>query len=259
MSLSGKVALVTGASAGIGAAVAQALAEAGAHVLLADIDEAGLRRVQSGIGDEQAQFRRTDVSDPAAMQAAVDDAVRHWGGLDIAILNAGIEGVVAPITDYPVERFDQVVAVNLRGVFLGLKSAAPAIAARGGGAIVVMSSVAGVQGTPGLSAYTASKHAVIGLMKCAALELAPHNIRVNSVNPGPIETQMMRSIEEGLSPGQAEAVHGSLARAIPLQRYGSAEEVARLTVFLASDAGAYCSGGIYMVDGGMTAGRAAGA
>jgi NAD(P)-dependent dehydrogenase (short-subunit alcohol dehydrogenase family) len=241
MSLSGKVALVTGASAGIGAAVAQALAEAGAHVLLADIDEAGLRRVQSGIGDEQAQFRRTDVSDPAAMQAAVDDAVRRWGGLDIAILNAGIEGVVAPITDYPVERFDQVIAVNLRGVFLGLKS------------------VAGVQGTPGLSAYTASKHAVIGLMKCAALELAPQNIRVNSVNPGPIETQMMRSIEDGLSPGQGEAVHGALAKAIPLQRYGSAEEVARLTVFLASDAGAYCSGGIYMVDGGMTAGRAVGA
>jgi NAD(P)-dependent dehydrogenase (short-subunit alcohol dehydrogenase family) len=179
-----------------------------------------------------------------------------WGGLDIAILNAGIEGLVAPIVEYPLERFDQVIAVNLRSAFLGIKAAAPAIAARGGGAIVLMSSIAGVQGTPGFSAYTASKHAVVGLMKCAALELAPSKIRVNCVNPGPIETRMMRSIEEGLAPGAGETARSSLAESIPLRRYGTPEEVARLTLFLASDDGAYCTGATYLIDGGMAAGRA---
>jgi NAD(P)-dependent dehydrogenase (short-subunit alcohol dehydrogenase family) len=254
--LNGKVALVTGGSAGIGAAIGHALAAAGARVLLADIDEEGLERTTGDIGAEHAAAITTDVSDPAAMQAAVDEAVGRWGGLDIAILNAGLEGVVAPILDYPLERFDQVMAVNLRGVFLGVKSAAPAIAARGGGAIIIMSSVAGMQGTPGFSAYTASKHAVVGLMRCAALELAPQGIRVNSVNPGPIETRMMRSLEDGMAPGAGQTAHDALAAAIPLKRYGTPEEVARLTLFLASDDGAYCTGGTYLVDGGMTAGRA---
>lgn len=257
--LHGKVALVTGGAAGIGASLGQALAQAGASVLLTDVDEEALERTASALGSDRVAARVVDVCDPEAMQGAIDDAVSRWGGLDIAILNAGIEGQVSPIVDYPVERFDKVIAVNLRGVFLGIRSAAPAIAARGGGSIVIMSSVAGVQGTPGLSAYTASKHAVVGLMKCAALELAVQNVRVNTVNPGPVETRMMRSIEAGFAPGEAETAHAGLAASIPLKRYATPEEVARLTLFLVSDAGAYCNGGIYMVDGGMTAGRSVGA
>lgn len=256
--LKGRTALVTGGAKGIGLAVGQALHEAGANVLLSDLNEAALDVAQSEFGDERMASRRADASDPEEMRAAVTAAVERWGGLDIAILNAGIEGVVRPVIDYPLERFDQVIAVNLRGVFVGLQCTAPAISKQGGGAIVIMSSVAGVQGTPGFSAYTASKHGVVGLMRCAALEFAPQKIRVNSVHPGPIETRMMRSIEEGLAPGEGETVHQSLSQSIPLRRYGTVEEVARLTLFLASDAGAYCTGGIYMADGGMTAGRAVG-
>jgi len=256
LDLAGKVALVTGASAGIGAAVVEALVDAGASVVLADIDAAGLERTAGVLPADRVASIVTDVADSVAMQAAVDLARTRFGGLDIAVLNAGIEGKVANIADYPLETFDRVMAVNLRGVFLGLKQCGPAIAARGGGSIVLMSSVAGVQGTPGFSAYTASKHAVVGLMKCAALELAPQGIRVNTVNPGPIETRMMRSIEDGLSPGEGEAVHQGLAGTIPLKRYGTSAEVARLTLFLVSEAGAYCTGGLYLVDGGMTAGRA---
>jgi NAD(P)-dependent dehydrogenase (short-subunit alcohol dehydrogenase family) len=256
--LKGKTALVTGGARGIGLAVGQALYQAGANVLLTDLDEASLAAARSEIGGERVAARKADASDPDDMRACVAAAVEAWGGLDVAILNAGIEGVVKPIVEYPLDRFDQVIAVNLRGVFVGLQCTAPAIAERGGGAIVIMSSVAGVQGTPGFSAYTASKHGVVGLMRCAALELAPRNIRVNNVHPGPIETRMMRSIEEGLAPGEAETAYRSLSRSIPLQRYGTAEEVARLTLFLASDAGAYCTGGVYLADGGMTAGRAVG-
>lgn len=254
--LLGKTALITGAAEGIGAAIARAMASAGARLVLADVNEDGLKALQQEIGADNADISKTDVSQDHEMAKAVAIATERCGGLDIAVLNAGIEGAVAPITEFPIQTFDKVIGVNLRGVFLGLRHTAKAMSAGSGGSIIIMSSVAGIQGTAGFSAYTASKHGVIGLMKCAALELAPMNIRVNTVNPGPIETRMMRSIEEGFSPGHGDAVHQLLNAGIPLQRYGTSEEVARLTLFLASDAASYCTGGVYTVDGGMTAGRA---
>ena len=189
----------------------------------------------------------------------VQTALERYQGIDILLANAGIEGVVQPIQDYPLEVFDEVMAVNVRGVWLGLKYVIPAMRARGGGSIVIASSTAGIRGAQGLSAYTTSKHAMIGLMRTAALECAPWGIRVNTVNPAPIETRMMRSLEEMRVTGAGRAItveqtKASIAARIPLKRYGAPEEVGRLMLFLASDESSFCTGGVYMVDGGISAG-----
>jgi NAD(P)-dependent dehydrogenase (short-subunit alcohol dehydrogenase family) len=176
------------------------------------------------------------------------------------LANAGIEGSVSPIPDYPIEVFDRVMAVNVRGVWLGIKYVVPVMQARGKGSIVITSSTAGIGGSADMSAYVTSKHAVIGLMRTAALECAPLGIRVNSVNPAPIETRMMRSIEEMRVAGlddpavTVEQAKQAFAARIPLQRYGNPEEVAQLMLFLASDESSFCTGGVYMADGGRSAG-----
>ena len=159
-----------------------------------------------------------------------------------------------PLTEYPEDLFDKVIAVNVRGVFLGLKYLMPAMSSRGGGNIVITSSTAGIRGSSGMSAYIASKHAVIGLMRTAALEGAADNIRVNTVNPAPIDTRMMASIEaqKGLPTGDRS--NRPLAQHMLLQRYGEADEVARLMLFLGSNDSSFCTGGVYMVDGGVSAG-----
>lgn len=248
--LANKVAMITGASGGIGAAAARRFVAEGAQVLLVDLDEAALRAVA---GDSaQMHVWVADVSQPEPMAACVEAAVRRFGGLDIAVLNAGIEGEVKPIPDYDIATFDRVMAVNVRGVWLGLKYCLPALAARGGGSIVITSSVAGISGADNMSAYCASKHAVVGLMRTAALEGAAQNIRVNTVNPAPIDTRMMRSLEAGFMPAQPQAAKAVLAQRIPMQRYGTPDEVADLMLFLASDESRYCTGGIYTVDGGMS-------
>ena len=248
--LANKVAMITGAGGGIGAAAARRFVAEGAQVLLVDLDEAALRAVA---GDSaQMHVCVADVSQPEPMAACVDAAVRRFGGLDIAVLNAGIEGEVKPIPDYDIATFDRVMAVNVRGVWLGLKYCLPALAARGGGSIVITSSVAGISGADNMSAYCASKHAVVGLMRTAALEGAAQSIRVNTVNPAPIDTRMMRSLETGFMPAQPQAAKAALAQRIPMQRYGTPDEVADLMLFLASDESRYCTGGIYTVDGGMS-------
>ena len=176
--LTNKVAIITGASGGIGAAAARRFVAQGARVLLVDRDEAALQAVADG--NAQMGCCVAAVSQPEQMAACVQAAVQRFGGLDIAVLNAGIEGEVRPITDYDIATFDRVMAVNVRGVWLGLKYCIPAIAQRGGGSIVITSSVAGLSGAENMSAYCASKHAVVGLMRTAASECAPLNIRVNT-------------------------------------------------------------------------------
>jgi len=252
--LDGKVAWITGAAGGIGAAVAQLFVAEGATVLLSDLDGEAVVKLAESLGP-RAGAVAADITDPAVNAALVKLAVDRHGGLDIAILNAGIEGVVSPIPDYPVNVFDAVLAVNVRGVFLGLKAAFPAMKARGGGSIIITSSTSGVRGTTGLIPYTASKHAVIGLMKSAALEGAKDNIRVNTVNPAPIETRMMDAIAEGLNAKNPGAARKQMEAGLPFRRYGKPEEVAKLMLFLASSDASYCSGGVYMVDGAVTAGR----
>ncbi|MDQ3033179.1 MAG: SDR family oxidoreductase [Myxococcota bacterium] len=251
--LDGKIAIVTGASGGIGRATAALFVREGASVMLVDRDEAEVRRAAESLESGQAAWFAADVSDPAQTKGYVEATMTRFGGVDVLFANAGIEGRVAPIVDYPVEELDRVLAVNVRGPFLGIQQVAPLMAARGGGSIVITSSVAGVIGSPGLSAYVASKHATIGLMKAAACELAPLGIRVNTVNPGPIENRMMRSIEEQAAPGAGETVKQGFLAMVPMGRYGTNEEIASVALFLASSASAYCTGSVFMADGGFVA------
>ena len=259
--LSEKVALITGGAGGIGQAAARIFTGEGARVALVDRDEAALQSVVSSIGEDKASYVVADVTQPGQVQSYVKAAVERWGGIDIFLANAGIEGAVSPIPDYSFDMFEQVMAVNVSGVWLGLKYVIPAMRERGGGSIVITSSTAGIGGTAGMSAYTTSKHAVIGLMRTAALECAPLGIRVNTVNPAPIETRMMRSLEEMRvaaaddSEVTVERTKQAFAARIPLQRYGDPEEVAKLMLFLASDDSSFCTGGVYMVDGGRSAGN----
>ena len=249
----GKVAIVTGGAGGIGKAAARQFIAEGADVLLVDRDAAALAAAAAEIGSNRLATYVADVTQPESNQGMVQAAVERFGGVDILLANAGIEGVVKTIVDTDVEMFDRVMSVNVRGVWLGLKYVMPEIARRGGGSVVITSSVAGVGGSPGLAPYVTSKHAVIGLMRSAALEGAAQNIRVNTVNPSPVETRMMRSLEEGMAPGNGEVVHASLKQRIPLGRYAEPEDIARLMLFLASPDAEFLTGGVYMADGGMTA------
>ncbi len=258
--LEGKVALITGATGGIGRAAVRLFADEGARVALVDLDETALQEAVQSIGENRASYTVADVTQPDQTQAYVNAAVERWGGIDVLLANAGIEGAMYSIPDYPIEVFDRVMAVNVRGVWLGIKYVVPVMRERGGGSIVVTSSTAGIGGTPDMSAYNTSKHAVIGLMRTAALEGAPFGIRVNTVNPSPIETRMMRSIEEMRvaalddSSVTVDQVKQVTATRIPLERYGNPEEVAQMMLFLASDDSSFCTGGVYMVDGGRSAG-----
>jgi NAD(P)-dependent dehydrogenase (short-subunit alcohol dehydrogenase family) len=247
-----RVAIITGGARGIGLAAARRFTTEGARVLLVDVDEPALKEAAAELGDAATWFR-ADVTRPQEVQRYVEVCVERLGGVDVFLANAGVEGVVKPIVDAPVEAFDHVIAVNVRGVWLGLKYVIPQMAKRGGGSIVITSSVAGIHGYAGVSPYVTSKHAVIGMMRTAALECAPLHIRVNTVNPAPIETRMMRSLEDGFSPGQSAQAKQQILTGIPMGRYGAPEEVADLMLFLASDDSRYCTGGVYMVDGGISA------
>ncbi len=252
----GKTVVVTGAAGGIGRAAVERLASEGAQVVAVDLKQSSLDEVlalaQSAGTDALAVA--ADVSNPADVQNYVDQAVAHFGGVDALFNNAGIEGEVAPIDQYPTDVFEQVLAVNVKGVFLGMKHVVPALRERGGGAIVNTSSVTGLMGNAFIPAYSASKHAVIGLTRSAAQTWGADNIRVNTICPSPIETRMMRSIETGVSPEQPETIKQMMETRIPLGRYGTPEEVAALVAFLCSDDARFINGGIYSIDGGMATG-----
>ena len=252
--LDGKVAIITGGAGGIGGAAARLFAAEGGRVMLVDLDAAALQGIVADIGNDQASCTVADVADSAQTQAYVAATLDRFGGIDIALLNAGIEGRLASIAEMPEEVFDKVIAVNVRGVFLGLKYIMPAMSA-GGGSIVITSSTAGIRAVGGMSAYVTSKHAVVGLMRTAALEGAADDIRVNTVNPSPIDTRMMTSIEEQRGLPTGDRSNRPMAQHTPMKRYGEPEEVARLMLFLGSDDSSFCTGGVYMVDGGVSAGR----
>ena len=250
--LDGKVAVITGAASGIGYAASKLFAEEGAKVLLVDINEDGLRKAEQSIGSERASFIKADVSKPEEVQKYVQTAVDRYGRINVFINNAGIEGVIKPIESYPIEIFDQVIATNVRGMWLGLKYVIP-VMEKTGGSIVITSSVVSMIGLPGASPYVMSKHAVTGMMKNAALELADKGIRVNTVNPAPVETPLMRSVENGMMPGEGDKAKESIIETIALRRYALPEEVAQLMLFLASDESMMCTGAEYLIDGGICA------
>ncbi len=251
--LEGKVAVITGGAGGIGKAVGKLFVAEGADVLLVDLDEQALESACDDIGSNKVSYCVADVTSASDNLAMIETAEERYGGVDVLLANAGIEGDVASIVDYDEDRFDQVMAVNVKGPFLGLKAAIPAISKRGGGSIIITSSVAGINGGPNVAPYVTSKHAVIGLMKSAARECASMNIRVNTVNPSPVETRMMRSLEEGFAPGHAETIREQMRSRIPLGRYAEPEDIAKIMLFLASDDSDFITGSVYMADGGSTA------
>ena len=251
----GKVVVVTGAAGGIGRAAAARFGEEGAHVVAVDLQ-------QSALDDTVALVEQVggtalavpaDVSEAADFTRVAEQATARFGGVDCLFNNAGIEGAIAPLLDYPEETFDRVLAVNVKGVWLGIKALAPLMRARGGGAIVNTASIAGLIGSPTLVAYTASKHAVIGITKSAAKALAGDGIRVNAICPGYIETRMMEAIEAGNNPAAPDAVKQNLIASVPMQRYGRPEEVAAFVTFLCSADASYITGGAFTIDGGRLA------
>jgi NAD(P)-dependent dehydrogenase (short-subunit alcohol dehydrogenase family) len=246
--LDGKVAIVTGAAGGIGGATARLFLDLGAKVMLTDREDAKLCE------SENVPTAAADCTDEAAMEALVAATVERFGRLDMMVANAGIEGALGPVDQLDLDEFERVLRVNVLGVWLAIKHAAPAMKAAGGGAIVALSSVAGAIGFPGMAAYTASKHAVFGLVKVAALELAPAKIRVNAVAPGPIDNRMMQSLGDQLGGSDPQGFRTFLESRVPMGRYGTNEEIAQLIAFLASDAASYCTGGLYLADGGFVAG-----
>jgi NAD(P)-dependent dehydrogenase (short-subunit alcohol dehydrogenase family) len=245
--LEGKAALVTGGGSGLGRASAIALARAGATVTVADVDEQGGKETAALVSEEaggDADFVRADVTQADEVEAMVDKAVARWGRLDCALNNAGTTGVSAPTADYTLDDWNRAIALNLTGVFLCLKYELPAMLERGG-AIVNMASGAGLVGFPGLPAYVASKHGVVGLTRAAALEYASQGVRVNAICPGSTRTPML----EGFMGGD-EQVERMMTRAVPLGRLGRPEEIAAAVVWLCSDAASFVVGHSLAVDGG---------
>ncbi|MBE2249536.1 MAG: SDR family oxidoreductase [Myxococcus sp.] len=250
--LQNKVAVVTGGAGGIGLATVKKFHEAGAKVLLVDLKQEAVDAAVKQLNLTNVKGFAADVSKAADAKAYVKAAVDAFGGLDVVFANAGIEGAVKPIVEYPEEVFDRVLAVNLKGVYLAMREAIPELLKRGGGSIVATASVAGIVGSPGLSAYVASKHAVTGLVKTVANEFGAKGIRVNAIAPGPVDNRMMRSLENQLAPGQGEVVKAGFIGQVPLGRYATNEDVADLALFLAGPRSAYCSGSVFPVDGGFT-------
>ena len=252
--LEDKVAIVTGATGGIGRATTELFLKEGASVLMVDLSEDDLVEAIKEIDSNKVSYFKGDVSLLSDNQKAVDLVLERYGGIDIFIANAGVAGEIQSIVDYDEEIFDSVMAVNAKGPFLGLKAVIPALNERGGGSVVITSSVAGVTGASLLSPYVMSKHAVVGLTKSAAKECAEMKIRVNSVNPSPVETPMMRVLEDGFSEITGEETSkGSLAEQIPLGRYAEADEIAKLMLFLSSDESEFITGSVHTIDGGFTA------
>jgi NAD(P)-dependent dehydrogenase (short-subunit alcohol dehydrogenase family) len=251
--LEGKVAVITGGGAGIGLAAGKLFVQEGAQVLLVDIREDALQKAVKEIGGNRVRHVEADVTQPDQVEHFVQTAVNCYGGIDIFIANAGMLGAVKPITEYPVEIFDKVMQVNVRGVWLGLKYVIPQMQKRGGGSIVITSSISGVKGFPGMTGYVASKHATVGIMRCIANECAPMNIRVNTVNPGCVETDMGYALADGFAPGAREEGIRTIEDGTPLKRLGKPEEVAQMMLFLASGESGYCTGGVFGIDGGMSA------
>ncbi len=250
--LEGKVAVVTGAANGFGLAVATRLADEGAKLVLVDRDVEALNAAAEKLGGLAVA---ADVSREEEVDAYVAAATGAHGRIDLFFNNAGIEGRMAPMTELSVADFDRVWAVNARGVFMGLRAVLKVMKPQNSGVIVNTASMAAIKGAATFSPYIASKHAVLGLTKSAALEGAPYGIRVNCVAPGHIDTRMARDLTAQINPDDPEGVFASVSASVPYgKRYGTAAEVASLVMWLLSDESEYVSGALHLIDGALNAG-----
>jgi NAD(P)-dependent dehydrogenase (short-subunit alcohol dehydrogenase family) len=247
-SLENKVAIITGAGSGIGKAISLLYASEGAKIVVSDIDENGgsetVAEIKAKGGD--AVFVKADTSRPDDSKNVVEQAVKQFGGLHIAVNNAGIGGPLKVIGEYPIDGWDKTIAINLSGVFYGLRYQIPAMLSSGGGSIVNIASILGKVGTKNTAAYVASKHGVIGLTEAAALDYADQNIRINSIGPGYIYTPLLTNSLDDAAMKALEGLH-------PMGRLGTSEEVAELALWLNSDKASFVTGAYYNVDGGYLA------
>lgn len=249
--MSGKVCIITGGAGSIGLASAALFLQEDARVMLVDNNEENLARA-AGTLNASPDFLGTvkaNVADARETQKYINDTVTKWGKIDVLFSHAGIAGVIKPITEYPEEVFDNVMAVNVRASFLACKYGLPQM--NDGGSIIITSSIMGVRADAGVCAYATSKHALIGLMRTVAKEVANRNIRVNVLAPGPIDNPFQSKIEERLTEVVGQDGTEFLNGVIPLGRHGRPEEIARMVLFLASEQSSFSTGGIFMADGGM--------
>jgi len=255
MKLEGEIALVTGGGNGIGQAACLEFARQGAKVMVVDIDAAAAEKTAAAIrelGGDAYAFQ-ADVSQSSQVQAYVEATLSAYGRIDSLFNNAGIEGKVSPLAEYDVDNWDRVIGINLKGTFLGLRYVLTVMIAQKKGTVVNTASVAGTVGAPNMAAYSASKHAIIGLTRTAAGEVGKLGVRVNAICPGPINTRMIHSLEQMINPAEPSAVAKSNMARNPMGRYGEPEEVARIVAFLASDESDYVNGAAWLIDGGRTA------
>ena len=247
--LKDKVAIITGGAGGIGMATAKLFLDEGAKVVIVDINKEDLEKASLELDHDNLSYCIADVANAQDNEKFVEHTLQVYDKIDIFFANAGIEGTSKPIAEYPDTIFNKVIDVNLKGVWLGCKHVIPKM--KKGGSVLITSSVAGLKGFAGLGAYVATKHAVVGIMKVAALEFADKKIRVNTIHPGPVNNNMMRRIEKDMSPGSPEQVLKGFESAVPFGRYAESEEIADMALFLASDDSKYITGCTHVVDGGM--------
>ena len=240
--MKGKVALITGGAGSIGLATAELFLREGARVMLVDLHAADLAGAASTIAD---------VTNPEQVRAAVEHTVATFGKIDVLVSNAGTMGAIGPIEDYPIDAFDEVIAVHVKGAFLTCRFAVPHM--NDGGSIIITSSVVGVRGAPGPYGYITAKHAQVGLMRSLAKQLAPRRIRVNTIHPGPVDNAFQLGIEQRLSEIMGRDATAALNAQIPLGRHAQPAEIAQSMLYLASDASSFTTATTLMADGGMSA------
>ena len=247
----GKTCIVTGGAGSLGLASARALIAEGGNVMLVDLDEERLARAVRDLNTNKAAYVAANVTDAAQTRKYVDETVARFGKIDVLFSNAGNDGPLMPITEYPEDLFDRIIATHVRGGFLACKYVIPQM--NDGGSIVITSSIVGLKGVPFNCSYVAAKHALMGLVRCVAKEVAPRRIRVNSVNPGPVDNVFMRTAEKTMSDMLGRNAGEWFDEQIPLGRHAKPEEIAQAVCFLASDRSSYTSGTALMVDGAFCA------
>lgn len=251
--LNEKTAIITGGANGIGRAAAKIFIAAGAKVLIVDCDEQQLQAVAKEIDSDRLHYFSADLRRNADIKAYSEFAEKTLGHIDMAVLNAGICGENTPLEEYPEAVFDELLQINLKAVWLGLRAVVPMMKQQKSGSIVMTSSIQGLSAVPGTTAYTTAKHALVGMMKGAALELAPFNIRVNTIHPGYVATPMMDRIHRDVMPDAPQEFEKAIAATVPMKRYAKAEEIAQMILFLASDDSSYSTGSTFNADGGLLA------